>query len=372
MKKSTINLKGIKSSSGFQFLRIGLIIGFLLNLSMVFASCNKSDDKAVMQAFELRMNGKSDQAKEMLLTIIKEDPKNALAQYELARTLNYINMIPTEEATKAIKSAKDIEPENLIYAYGYAKNCFLEAFMAMQQGGGDVKVLIDKTCDEFNNVLKLDPGYNEALMYLVEIHGMLPAEMGGDKTKAEKYAQMLEKQDKFYGARARLVMMPEGTNMIEYWKNYISKNGESPEALNALAAAALLNDDLETAKESFTKAMTIDKSQNIRLLDLARFHMMKVMQNRDAAAEELPKAKAYIDQYLASKPEPIRPLKAYALGMKINIERFLGNNAEAEKAMNDASTLDSHFSRAFGIPSLAQFEPPTIPDHQFVSFFSPF
>jgi tetratricopeptide (TPR) repeat protein len=166
--------------------------------------------------------------------------------------------------------------------------------------------------------------------------------------------------------------MPEGTNMIEYWKNYISKNGESPEALNTLAAAALLNDDVETAKESFTKAMDKDKSQNIRLLNLARFHMMKVMQNRDAASEELPKAKAFIEQYLSSKPEPIIPLKAYATGMKVNIERFIGNNAEAEKALNEATALDPHFSRAFGLPSLSQFEPPTKPDHQFVSFFSPF
>ena len=167
-------------------------------------------------------------------------------------------------------------------------------------------------------------------------------------------------------------MMPEGTNMIEYWKNYINKNGESAEALKELGATSLLNGDTKTAKESFTKAMAKDKSQNIRLLDLARFHMMKVMQNRDVASEELPKAKAFIEQYLSLKPEPIIPLKAYATGMKVNIERFLGNNAEAEKAMNEASTLDPHFSRAFGIPSLAQFDPPTKQDHQFLSFFSPF
>lgn len=372
MKKSTINPEWTKSSSGFQFFRTGLIISLLLFSSVIFAAYSKSDDEAVMQAFQLRMNGKSDQAKELLINIIKEDPKNALAQYELARTLNYINMFPTEDASKAMKTAKDLEPENVIYAYGYAKNCFLEAFMAMQQGNGDVKALIGKTCDEFNNVLKMDPGYNEALMYLVEIYGMLPAEMGGDKIKAEQYAQTLEKQDKFYGARARLLMMPEGTNMVEYWKNYIAKNGESLEALKALGAAALLNEDVETAKESFTKAMAKDKSQNIRVLDLARFHMMKVMQNRDAAAAELPKSITYIDQYLASTLEPILPLKAYALGMKINIERILGNNEEAEKAMKDANALDPHFSRAFGIPSMAQFEPPTKPDHQFVSFFSPF
>jgi hypothetical protein len=100
--------------------------------------------------------------------------------------------------------------------------------------------------------------------------------------------------------------------------------------------------------------------------------MMKVMQNRDAAEEELPKSKEYIEQYLASMPAPIPPLKAYALGMLVKIEMFSGNKEEAEKIMEEAKRIDPYFSRAFGIPSLAQFESPDKLDHHFVSFFSPF
>ena len=99
---------------------------------------------------------------------------------------------------------------------------------------------------------------------------------------------------------------------------------------------------------------------------------MKVMQNRDAAAQELPKAKEYVDQYLSSTPEPILPLKAYALGMLVNMEMFSGNKEAGEKLMKEAKALDPYFFRAFGIPSLAQFEPPTEQDHYFQSFFSPF
>ena len=131
MKKSTINLRRIKLFHEIKFLKFGLIVCILLNIYAATGFTGKSD-QLVMEAFKLRLDGKSDQAKEMLLNIIKEDSTNAMAQYELARTLNYINMLPGKEAADAFKAAKNIEPTNVIYGYGYAKNCFLEAFMAMQ------------------------------------------------------------------------------------------------------------------------------------------------------------------------------------------------------------------------------------------------
>ena len=99
---------------------------------------------------------------------------------------------------------------------------------------------------------------------------------------------------------------------------------------------------------------------------------MQVMQNREAAAEELPKSKGYIEQYLQSTPEPIAPLKAYALGMLAKTERFQGNQEESQKIMEEATAVDPYFSRAFGIPWLSIFAPPDQEDHFFASFFSPF
>ncbi len=351
--------------------RTVLLIVLILNISAVFSSCQESD-KAVMEAYELRIGGKVDEAKEMLLNLMEEDSTNAMAHFEFARTLNYMNLMGSDEATNALKLAKEYEPNNVIYAYGYAKNCFLDAYKAMKMGGDNVKESVNKTCNEFVEVLELKPNYPEALMYLVEIYGMLPENMGGDKILAEEYTRKLEKLDEFYGAKARLVMMPEGTDMVEYWKNYITKNGEDCKVLKELGVAYIFSDDIDSAEKQFAKAMAINKAQNIRLLDLARFHMMKVMQNRDAAEEELPKAKVYTEQYLASMPAPIPPLKAYALGMMVKVEMFLGNKAESEKLMEEAKLLDPYFSRAFGIPSLAIFEPPNKEDHHFTSFFSPY
>lgn len=361
-----VTKNGLKLKWG---LKTSLIFALLLSFTTVFSACSKNE-KAVLEAFELRKNGKTEQAKDLLLTILEEDTTNAMAHFELARTLNYINMRGSEEADKALKSALKYDPENIVYAYYNAQNCFLKAYMEMQTDNGNAKDLLNGVCDEFVKVLEMKPDYPEAIMYLVEIYGMLPDEMGGDKIKAEEYTQRLEKLDPFYGAKARLVMLPEGTDLVEYWKNYISENGENCFSLKELGVAHLFNNDINSAKESFTKAISLDKSQNIRLLDLSRYHQMKVMQNRDVAEKELPKAKKYVEQYLGSAPAPIPPLHAFAIGMMAKIEMFSGNNAEAEKLMGEAKKLDPNFSRASAIPSLALFEPPNKIDQHFKSFFS--
>jgi len=348
-----------------------LVTLLLLCFSPVFSSCQQNE-KVVLDAYQLRVNGKVDEAKDQLDLILKEDSTNALAHFEMARTLNYMNMMGSEQADRHLSKALELDPGNVIYAYYNAGNCFLKAYIALQRGSDNAKTFVNKSCEEFVNVLELEPNYTEALMYLVEFYGILPPNLGGDKTKAEKYAQQLEGLDKFYGAKARLVMMPEGTDMVEYWQKYISENGESCKALKELGVACIFKDDIEGAKKHFEKAMNLDKSQNIRLLDLARYHQMKVMQSRDAAAEELPKSKVYIEQYLETTPAPIPPMRAYALGMLAKAEMFMQNQEESQKLLEAAEVLDPYFSRAFGIPSLALFEPPTEINHHFSSFFSPF
>lgn len=355
----------------FQLFKNLLFIVLLFNFTLAFSSCNKNE-KAVFDAYELRIQGKVDEAKEMLLTVLAEDSTNALAHYELARTLNYMSMRGSDEATKAIQLALKYDPQNVIYAYANAKNCFLQAYIAMHDDGSNTKDLVDNVCMEFVKVLEMKSDYPEALMYLVEIYGMLPEEMGGDKTKAEEYTKKLEKIDKFYGAKASLVLMPEGTDKIKYWKNNIEESGENCSNLKELGVAHIFNDNIEAAEEVFKKIIAIDPSQNIRLLDLSRFHMMKVMQNRETASEELPKSKKYLDQYLASMPAPIPPLKAYTIGMLVKIEMFSGNKEKGEELMAEAKALDPYFSRAFAIPAQYTFEPPNKLDHHFVSFFSPY
>ncbi|TSA54735.1 MAG: hypothetical protein D4R38_01860 [Dehalococcoidia bacterium] len=116
----------------------------------------------------------------------------------------------------------------------------------------------------------------------------------------------------------------------------------------------------------------MDSSMQILWLDLARYYMMGVMQNKDLADSLLPISAMYTRQYLASKPAPIIPLQAYATGMLVKTEMFTGHKEEAEKLMEEAKALDPYFSRAFGIPGPSLFEPPDKISYHFTSFFRPF
>jgi len=369
----TVTKLALKMKLGFYvwLFKKGLLLILLLNCFNVFSACTEKD-KAVLEAYQLRIDGKVDDAKNLLENILKEDSTNAMAHYELARTLNYMNLRGSEKADQYLAKALEYDPDNVTYAYYNAKNCFLKAYIALQTDGENAQKLVENSCNEFVRVLELKNNYPEALMYLVEFYGDLPEELGGNKTKAEEYTRKLEKMDRFYGAKARLVMMPQGTDMVEYWEKYIAEHGEDSKVLKELGVANLFNDNVEGAQKSFEKAMALDKIQNIRLLDLSRYHMMNVMQNRDVADVELPKCKKYIEQYLASTPEPIPPLKAYALGMMVKINMFSGNQEEGKKIMEEAKAIDPYFSRAFGIPSLALFEAPDKTDHHFQSYFIPY
>ena len=85
-----------------------------------------------------------------------------------------------------------------------------------------------------------------------------------------------------------------------------------------------------------------------------------------------PISATYIDQYLASEPVPIIPMKAYAMGMKVKVLKFAGKEEEGQELKEKAKALDPYFSRAFAIPDQSQFEAPDKINPRYTSFFKPF
>ena len=333
--------------------------------------------KEVKKAFELRMSGKVDEAKALLESVLAKDSTVAMAHYEMARLKHYMMVGSGEmniDGTFASASkAVTYDPENVTYAYFKAITGFMKAFMAMHTGDqGAIKNNISETCILLENVLALKPDYCEPMLYLVEIYGMLPAEMGGDSLKALAWAGKLAATDKYFGARAKAALTPEGNSMVKFWEDQIILNGRTPELLRQAGIACLFEDKPEQAEKYFEEAMKSDPSKNTGMLDLGRYHMMKVMQNRELAATELPLAKAFMEKYLETTPEPVVPLKSYTLGLLGRIEMFSGNQAAGDKLMEEAAALDKYFSKASGVPALLLFVPPDQVCHQYFSFFSPF
>jgi tetratricopeptide (TPR) repeat protein len=356
-----------------------LLLTLLISTTLTVESCIPIGDKSkkeVQKAFQLRINGKVDEAKAILEDILIKDSSNAMAWFEMARLKHYMliggGSVIIEDILIPINNAVRLEPNNVTYSYYKGIVLFLNAFISMQTGQGEVKHAIMETSTQFEKVLTLKPDYHEAKLYLVEIYGMLPPEMGGDSSKAVAYAASLASKNLFFGTKAKAAIASDNTDLFLLWEELLSKDLNNPQVLEELGKVYLYNDDIDGAEKYFGKAIAADATNNILILDLARYHMMKVMQNKDLAAVHLPMAKIFIEKYLKSSPEPIIPLKAYAIGLIAKIDMFSGNQAEAQKLMAEAKLLDPYFSRASGIPELLLFDSPDQISHHYSSFFSPF
>jgi Tfp pilus assembly protein PilF len=350
------------------------LFAFGIMLSGVCAGNEKN--KAVLQAYELRMNGKVDVAKAIIDSVLKQDSTNAMAWYELARIKHYMfvggGSAQIEEILTAISKAVFYDPSNVTYAYYSAVAGFLNAYFEMQTGKSGVDYRIAETCKQFKKVLQLKPDYYEAMLYLVEIYRVLPKELGGDSAQAAIYAYKLSTLNQFYGDKALAILAPDGTDMVNYWQKLLEKNRQLPSYIIETSKACMLVDDIKSAENYYSEVIGTDPLYNTLILDLARFHILKVMKNPLLAKDELPAAKTYLERYLQTQPEPAVPFKAYALGLLARVEMVLGNAADSDKHTAEAKALDKYFSRASGIPNLILFDSPDKISQHYFSFFIPY
>ena len=330
----------------------------------------------VMKAYDVRMEGKVDEAKAFLDTVVVKFPDNAMAHYEMARIKEYMMIGGGDAKLEDVKESIDlaVEKDSLNVAYAYYKSVvyFLDAYMTLQMGQDDVKEKVSKACEQFENVLILKPDYHEARLTLVEIYGLLPPDMGGDPQKATDHADKLAEMDHYFGAKAKSILAPDDMDHVIYWEDLLKGYKEDPRFFMEAGKACLYAEDPAKAEDLFNQAIALDASFNILLLDLSRYHMYMVMQDQELMETELPLAKEYAEKYLATSPEPVVPLKAYTLGLLSRFERFLGNPDASEKKMQEAKALDPYFSRATGLPSMINFISPDEICYCYSSFFGPF
>jgi len=351
-----------------------LLVLFLVWMVSLPALAGKAADKEVIKAYQLRMSGNVDEAKLLLDGVLSKDSTNAMAHFEMARLKHYLLLgggAKMQEIQISINKAVSFDPQNVSYAYYKAIVCFLNSFMSMQTGSTEVKKQIDETCDQFKKVLSLKQDYYEASLYLVEIYGLLPKDMGGDSLKAVEYAKELAASSGYFGSRAKAILAPKGTDLVKFWIDRLEHKNDA-NILTEIGKAYLNDGKPDQAEKYFDEAMKSDPSRNIEILDIARYHIYQVMRNKELTNKELPIAKGYLEKYIHTVPEPCVPLKAYAIGLMTLTEMFQGNKTEADKLMEEARSLDKYFSRATGIPNLLLFDSPEQQMHHFFSFFSPF
>jgi len=363
---------------------VWLVVSCLMALSLLMASCapavteeeeevtpeeeeEKVEDVA-MDAYNLRMQGKVDEAKTLLEQDISRNPNNAAAHYELARIQLHmalgwgeregsgVDMIG--DAQETIHKAVELDPKNVIYTFfaGHV-DCML-AYISLKAGGQN-KEKLARAIGAFESALKLKPDYHQAMLYIVELYGQYPEEAGGDKSKAEQYARQLEGMDEVFGAKARSILLPEEIDRVDYWQKVLKKHEGNADVIEELGKAYLMEFKVDDAVSYFEKAIEIDPEKASLFLDLSIYHTFRALRARDDKElfqTCLISGDAAVTRYIES--EPIQPMLAYALGVRARYKDLSGDKEQAQALYDRAETLDRYFSRATGAPNPDLFIPP--------------
>ena len=332
---------------------VGLCLIVALSMCALAGEVKTESLKAAMDAYNLRMQGKVDDANALLTQAILKNPHNAAAHYELARTRLY--MVPTGEpqkmnerisdAQQSIDKAIENDPNNVIYP-------FFEGLIALMQNYlSPTKENAAKLCGAFESALKLKPDYRQAMLYLVEIYGTLPEDQGGDKSKAEQYAKKLEAIDEVFGAKARWILQPKDANRVEYWQKVMKNHEGNTDVLEEMGKAYLDEDDVYNAVLCFEKAIKIDPNKSFLFMDLSIYHTwaaMRAMKNSELRQRAITAGEAAVTKYLDSNP--VLPMRAYAIGKQAMYKNVSGNKELALEFAKKAKALDPYVPMIAGAP----------------------
>lgn len=351
-----------------------LVAGCLLATATIAFSAQQD---AVMQAYELRMAGKADEAKALLEQAISESPENAGAHYELARTLFHMALGNPPEldnlmgrAQQSIERATQAGPENIIYHLFAGHVAFIRGYSHMEQGtesAAAARAQFVKARGEYESALKLKPDYRNAALCLVELHAALPKNMGGERTIAERYAEQLKDMDPISGAKASSILTERNS---EFWEGLQKKHPGNADVLEEVGKSYLSEEKVENAIATFEKAIDVDPEKAYLFLDLSIYHTFRAM--RAGRDSELFQASvragdAAVTRYIES--EPIPPMLAYALGVQSKYKRLgLGDAELGQQLLKKAKTMDPYFSRATGSPNPDLFVSPgkISPNHRYL------
>lgn len=355
-----------------------IVCAIIITYGMVSCARQHANEK-VFQAYELRMNGQADSAKVILEQLLSTDSTNAMAWFELCRTNQHMGLAnprtikeTLDETLNDINRAIENDPNNAYYLSYKGGVETLQFYLALKTGNekaGEYLVTLEET---YKSVFKLDPSYYEDKITLVEFFGGLPAEMGGDPEKAEKYAKELEETDIVAGAKAMEILMPEDADYEKFWKSIVDKDQENADAHQALGRVYLFLGNINQASDCYDIAIKLDQSKNDLYLDLGRYYLMTAMQNPALIDSMAPFIEEQFNKFLNFTPEPNNPMKAWVYRKLAMINRHTGNEEAAEKYIGKAEDLDPFHSPAFGKPSVALYSPPDVVIHEQGYFLSPF
>ena len=350
-------------------------------IALISATVSAADkiEPFITEAYHLRMSGKAEQAEQLLRQSLKTDSANAYAWFELARTRNHIflgqgQFSPegwTEVLNCAEKSVK-LDPDDEVLAFYYAYCRLTDAFISLMQGKEDARDKTEAAAESFRSVLRINPRCFVAQLYLIDIYGVLPEDMGGDKAIARTIAGEMKSQQAVYQAMGQARLMPDTADMVQFWQKVGNEAGMNSQVMEELGRAYLLISDTENGKKYFHDAVQSDPSKKYLTMNLVRYYLMRSQQDQANKDMYLQSAVELANSYIQSDPQPIPPLKAHAYSILAMISMFSNNQEEGNKYNEMAAAIDPYCSKATGMPSDLLYSPPDQVKISYSSFFMPF
>ncbi|MDH4201737.1 MAG: hypothetical protein OEV87_02455 [Phycisphaerae bacterium] len=329
-----------------KMLIIGLV-AFLLPISVVCGSEKTEEMSVSRKAFQLRIDGKSQQAKEMLSEYLKDDPNDAVSQFEYSRVLCYL--FDLESAEKHAVLAVQLDEDNPRYHYWQGLcETYLYIDQAHHKGNLD-PLILKRSIAALQKAVELKPDYYEARYLLVNLLNNNEPDQGGDQQKARQHAERLMEMDLDYGLQAKMVV-EENRPMDWKIQQYQAALTKEPDNAGLHAKIALLyaeSDQMEKLQEHIDKALELDEQQKDILLKIAFQLAMK---------KDYEPAKAMVQRYLDMATEEPAAMRAFALFYLAKIEQLSGS-PDAEKTLQQSRQVDPNGWQTMMAPPEMLFEP---------------
>lgn len=322
---------------------------FLLSFSVVCGEEKPGATSVVENAYRLRLDGKSQQAKEGLSKYLKEHPDDAIARYEYSRILLYLFDIKSAEKQAARSVALDKDNARFHFWLGM---CGTYLFIDQAHHKDNLDALISKRANaSLQKAIELKPDYHEARFMLICLLNNNPPEYGGDRKQAAKHAEYLMEHDLDYGLQA--VTVVEGQKSLD-WKIKQYQDALAKEPANAglhsgVAQLYVMADQMEKGQEHINKAIEQDKHEMDVLLDVIYPLAMR---------KDYETAKSFVKRYLelaAGKPAAMRAFGTFYLA---KLEKMSGDS-NADKTLKKARQIDPDVWMTMKAPPAVLLEPLT-------------
>ena len=240
-----------------------------------------------------------------------------------------------KRARKAIKRAVQLAPTQARYHYwdGVLAACSSIAAAHSVLTWPALPFRARASIAAFEQAVALQPEYHQARTWLLETYTGLPWYLGGSQSKAEEHAAACEDFDPVWGAKARCLVEArrDPKRQVTIWQDVVGSHPDRADAHAGLARALLRTRDTEQAQLHAQKAVALDSSEALVLLEAAR---------RCLSEGDLIGAERLANAYLDVQPLPAGPCRARGLRMLARVRERQGKAVEAGALRDEAAALD--------------------------------